>query len=155
MPEVVTQPVEDLTRRQASLIAQLRDLDSQISHLSNKRIQVRAELERIYPEARRQVTQRVPKEQATVLSIFNHEANGFDCIATITPSGRKAIETFSDATLTDADIIILALCTSPANAQKLIKFPELLAVHARPSSRVHRMFKAGYLNLEFPMKVHA
>lgn len=154
MPEVLV-PTEDLTRRQAALIQQLRDLDAQISHLSNTRISVRAELERIYPQARLQVIRRVPKEAATVLSIFNYEANGFDCVATTSPSGLKAIQTFTDATLTDADVIILALCTTPANAQKLIRLPDLLAVHARPSSRVHRMFKAGYLNLEFPMKGHS
>ena len=148
-------PDESLTRRQAQLIQQLRELDTQLAHLRSRRNAITGELERIYPQVRASGLTPPPKEQGVILSVSNYEAHGSTCRAITSAQGTRVLNQLGDPSLQDADVVILALCTreNGADVSKLLKVKQLKELHNNPRSRVHRMFRRGYLDLVFETPV--
>lgn len=142
-------PTELLTKHQAELIHELRELDATIARAQTRRAKVRAELERIYPEAR--TLSVPPPTPSVVLSVWNYTVYSRSASVTITAKGRKAV-TDVDPTLNSTDFTILAVLfprNTPADVTKLLALPELNDPTSKPKRRLNLLHRSAYINIEF------
>ena len=101
------------------------------------------------PLAREESVRRVPKDESTVISVFNYENLGYTATLKTTKQGSIMLDKKPDAfILIDQAILALSLDT-PKDARKLLHLPQLKAIHARPQARAHRLYKQGLLDIVF------
>ncbi len=143
---------EDLTRREHQLITRLRIIDSTIASLTSERLRIRSELESSHPMLHALAIQRVPKDEAVVLNIFNYKAQGYTASCATTAQGLKVLDDASEPSLHLEDYLILALCKGRhADVAKLVHLQQLIELTPRPASRIHRLWRRGLLDVKFEM----
>lgn len=141
---------ESLSKRQDRLIEDLRNTDAELDRLRRHRNFVLVELNAIYPEARQLV--KPPKERGTTITIWNYAAQGYECRIQTTAQGNRIISDPNPTFFTNADIAILALCQSGANADKLVALDYLKSLTAHPKRRIRTLAESNFLELTFTLK---
>jgi hypothetical protein len=153
MQERAPDPSELPTRRQETLLRQLRATEAEQEQLRRRKSTIVKELERIYPEARDQYKP-APKEKGTVITIFNYEREYHSAHILLTAKGKTALETIKP-TLSDFDYTVLALIsTKPdgVNATKLLAV-DLIKNEPRVKSKINKLDDYGYINIEYAVVI--
>lgn len=141
-------PTHTLTKRQEQLILELRNVESQLAYLTNKRKALKSELERIYPEARDLAPP--PPDHGTTITVWNYRTLNYAGTITITPKGREALDSLNPA-LNNAHFTVLALLLPrPAGADltKLLQAPVVME-HPNYKRCVKQLDDAGFIHIEF------
>jgi hypothetical protein len=138
-----------ITRRQEQLIRELREVDADLARLRSRRANIMRELDRIYPEARKELTP-PPKDPGIVIGPWNFERHGYTARLTITAKGRKAIRE-NDATLRQIDTMVLSLALTRENGvdlSKLMRVEQIKTVEGH-KKRLDVLAQRGYINIEY------
>ena len=142
---------ESLTRRQSTLIADLRNTEQQISTLTKRRRSIRAELERIYPKARElELLTPPPPIRGDVISVWNYVALHYEAQVIITAKGKKALDGMNPV-LKTVQLRVLALLLPRPQGADLTKLLNLSIVKEEPHYKryVKLLDDAGYINTEY------
>ena len=142
---------ESLTRRQSTLITNLRNTEEQISALNRRRKSILDELERIYPKARELALQRPPPPiRGDVVSVWNYVTLDFDGQVVITAKGKQALDGMN-ATLKTVQLRVLALLLPRPQGANLTKLLNVPIIKDEPNYKryVKRLDEAGYIHIEY------
>lgn len=139
---------EQLTRRQSKLITDLRSTEQQISALISRRKTIRAELERIYPEARH--LSPPPPVIGDPLSVWNYASNHHTAQVVITHKGKQAIDCM-DPALRIVQLNVLALLLPRPQGADLTKLLNVPIIKEEPNYRryIKRLDDAGFIHIEY------
>ena len=114
---------DSLTRRQSKLIDDLRSTEQQITTLTRRRRTIRAELERIYPEARE--LSPAPPVHGDVITVWNYAALSHTGQVVITAKGKASLDVVDPALKTVQLLTLALLLPRPhgADLTKLLNVP--------------------------------
>ena len=139
---------EQLTRRQSKLITDLRSTEQQISALISRRKSIRAELERIYPEARH--LSPPPPVIGDTLSVWNYITLDHEAKVIITYKGKQALDDM-DPTLRVVQLNVLALLLPRPQGADLTKLFNVPIIKEEPNYKryIKRLDDAGFIHIEY------